>query len=410
MKILVVGVSGFIGRYIYNVLCQKGYQVTGCSRHVVPHTNWKKFDFSQGQEFWERQLRNVDVVINAAGIYKQTLLQRFSTVHDIGPKKLFAACNRLDINVIQISALGAEQENPQTEFLQSKRNADQYLLQQDRPHVVLYPGIVLGEQGRSTRQLSLLSRLYCIPLMFGKERELPLISIQQLTEQVISIIDDWPDKKQTKVLLAKPETITHLLINLHRWLALGKVCIVSMPESVTRFIFRLFPGFSLGTFNKQSFDLLTAYSSHSYTAISSELASDSLLKNPASSKFKNELQMEMLFYINLFVLGFIWVFSGVVSLINIEQSRELIGLMGINGVAADVIISLAAGMDILLGVLLLIARIRPWIIYSQIAVIILYSLIISIYLPMYWLHPFAPIVKNLALLMLAWTLLVQQRA
>jgi nucleoside-diphosphate-sugar epimerase len=36
MNILIVGVSGFIGRHLYHVLGQHGHHLTGCSRHEVP--------------------------------------------------------------------------------------------------------------------------------------------------------------------------------------------------------------------------------------------------------------------------------------------------------------------------------------------------------------------------------------
>lgn len=420
MNILIVGVSGFIGKYLYQALSQDGHSLSGCSRHQVLDINWKKFDFKQNQDEWEKQLQKIDLVINAAGIYQQSsqLISNkddFSQVHDLGPKILFDACRNCSIKVIQISAIGADQDNPVTEFLHSKRNADQYLLEHDLPNVVLYPGIVLGEQGRSTHQLSLLASLYCIPLVFGRQKELPLISIYQLTKFIKYVVNNWPETNVTKVLIAKPETMESLLGNLRRWMSLGKGCFIVVPKQLINLVFYFFPKLSIGAFNKQSIAMLANYS-NTKTPIGNftqESASESLLKHKATKLFNKDIQIKKLFYINLFVLGIIWIVSGLSSLINIEQSRELISLIGIKGDWGDAIIFTAALGDILLGLLLWVGlwnkHLRKWVIYTQIGVMIIYSLILSIMLPIFWLHPFAPIIKNLAILILAMYLLVEEK-
>ena len=409
MNILIVGVSGFIGRHIYDALIHKGHHVIGCSRREVANINWQKLDFSQSIEEWQQQLSNIDIVINAVGIYQQSASQSFSLVHDMGPKKLFAACKKLVVKVIQISAIGAEQEQPVTAFLRSKRNADQVLLESDVPNVVLYPGIVLGEEGRSTRQLSVLARLVCMPLVFGRDKALPMISIDQLTQRVVEIVQQWPTSKMAQVVVAKPETMESLLNNLRRWMGLGKGRFIAVPKSLINFMFWLFPRLSVGAFNKQSIEMVSSYSKTEYVPASDETASASLLKNRASTRFNKAMKLRFLFYINLMVLSFIWIASGLVSLINFEQSREIIALMGVNGHFADVLIVVASIGDILLGVLLFVPTLRGWVIIIQISAIVIYSLIITIFVPLFWLHPFAPVIKNGAMIVLALYLLIEEK-
>lgn len=420
MNILIVGVSGFIGQHIYHALSQDGHSLSGCSRHEVPDINWQKFNFKQDQKGWEQQLQNIDIVINAAGIYQQSnqLIanqEGFSQAHDLGPKILFDACRNSNIKVLQISAIGAEQDNPVTEFLQSKRNADQYLLAHKLPNVVLYPGIVLGEQGKSTRQLSLLACLYCIPLVFGRQKELPLISIYQLTEFIKGVINNWPETSIAEVLIAKPETMENLLNNLRHWMNLGKGYFIVVPRQLTNLAFCFFPKLSIGAFNKQSVAMLADYSNKTMPIRISaqESASESLLTHRVTKRFKKDIRLKMLFYINLLVLGVIWIISGLSSIIKIDQSRELISLVGIKGNLGDAVIYTAALGDILLGLLLWAGiwypRLRQWILYTQIGVMIIYSIIISIMIPILWLHPFAPIIKNLAMLVLAMYLLAEEK-
>ena len=409
MNILIAGVSGFIGRHIYDALIHKGHHVIGCSRHEVANINWQKLDFNQSTEDWQQQLSNIDIVINAVGIYQQSASQSFSLVHDMGPRKLFAACEKLAVKVIQISAIGAEQEHPVTEFLRSKRNADQVLLESDVPNVVLYPGIVLGEEGRSTRQLSVLARLVCMPLVFGRNKALPMISIDQLTQRVVEIVQKWPTSKRAQVVVAKPETMEVLLNNLRHWMGLSKGRFIAVPKSLITFMFWLFPALSVGAFNKQSIDMLSSYSEAEYEPVSDETASASLLKNRVSTRFNKAMRLRFLFYINLMVLSLIWIASGLVSLINFEQSREIIALMGVNGPFGDALIVVASIGDILLGVLLCVPTLRRWVIIIQISAIVIYSLIITIFVPLFWLHPFAPVIKNGAMIVLALYLLIEEK-
>jgi len=417
MNILIVGVSGFIGKHLYYALSQEGHNVRGCSRSKVADIHWQRFSFEQTQKQWESLLKDIDLVINAVGIFEQTDNQRFSQTHEIGPKILFDACTSLKIKVLQISAIGADKDHPLTEFLQSKRNADQYLLAQKLSNVVLYPGIVLGEKGKSSRQLSLLACLSFIPLIFGRQKEFPLISIYQLTEYIKEVINGWPGKNKTVILIAKPETVENLLNNLRQWMGLGKGNFIVLPEKIIKLAFYFIPKLSFGAFNKQSLLMLNAYTFYESEKLPTtaakikQTASQSLLKQEATKSFKKEIYLKLLFFINIFILGFIWIVSGLSSFINIEMSRELLSMIRIQGSLGDMVIYTAAVMDVLLGLLLWLsvwhARLRQWLIYAQILVMVIYSLIISIFQPIFWLHPFAPIIKNLAMLIMAMYLLVE---
>ncbi len=58
----------------------------------------------------------------------------------------------------------------------------------------------------------------------------------------------------------------------------------------------------------------------------------------------------------------------------------------------------AAGLDLVLALLAALSRLRRWPWWSQIALILLYSVVIAFRLPEYWLHPYGPMLKNLPIL------------
>jgi hypothetical protein len=54
-------------------------------------------------------------------------------------------------------------------------------------------------------------------------------------------------------------------------------------------------------------------------------------------------------------------------------------------------------------------RRRRWLWWAQIALIVVYTLIITIRLPEFWLHPFGPMLKNLPLLAVLGLLLAFEK-
>ena len=105
------------------------------------------------------------------------------------------------------------------------------------------------------------------------------------------------------------------------------------------------------------------------------------------------------------VLATVWLVTGVLSL-GIFPQRESLGLLesvGLQGGVALVALYLSASLDMLLGVLTLTHPSRLlW--RAQATLVVAYSTIIAIFLPLYWLHPFGPLLKNLPILLLLWLL------
>ena len=105
------------------------------------------------------------------------------------------------------------------------------------------------------------------------------------------------------------------------------------------------------------------------------------------------------------VLAIIWLVTGILSL-GIFPQRDSLALLeqvGLHGETALAVLYSSASLDILLGILTLTRPSRIlW--RVQATLVIAYSVIITHYLPQYWLHPFGPLLKNLPILLLLWLL------
>lgn len=106
-----------------------------------------------------------------------------------------------------------------------------------------------------------------------------------------------------------------------------------------------------------------------------------------------------------FSLAVVWIVTGVLSLGIYPQqdSLSLLARIGIQGTPALAALYLGSTIDIAVGALTLFAHSKTlW--EAQALLIIIYTLVITIWLPEYWLHPFGPVLKNLPILTLLWLL------
>lgn len=104
-------------------------------------------------------------------------------------------------------------------------------------------------------------------------------------------------------------------------------------------------------------------------------------------------------------LAVVWIVTGVLSLGIYPQqdSLSLLARIGIQGTPALAALYLGSTVDIAVGILTLFTRSKTlW--KAQALLIIIYTLVISVWLPEFWLHPFGPVLKNLPILTLLWLL------
>ena len=94
----------------------------------------------------------------------------------------------------------------------------------------------------------------------------------------------------------------------------------------------------------------------------------------------------------------------------VEDSYALLARVGLHGALATVALYGAAAARPGCWALLTLAapaRWRPWVWVAQFALIAGYTVLVTLFLPEYWLHPYGPISKNLpimAVIALLWAL------
>jgi hypothetical protein len=105
----------------------------------------------------------------------------------------------------------------------------------------------------------------------------------------------------------------------------------------------------------------------------------------------------------------VWIVTGIVSLglYPVSDSYALLARVGITGaLTAPIALYGAALLDLAFGIATLVMRRRRMLWIAQIALMAGYTLLITVFLPEFWLHPYGPLLKNLPMLAAIAVLLV----
>ncbi|HEW97188.1 MAG: epimerase [Candidatus Parabeggiatoa sp. nov. 3] len=426
MKILLTGATGFIGQHLLSALLAEGHEIVACVRQPArwqtrfPKVNWISCDYKQDHEpeVWLPRLCNIDIVINAVGIIRETRGQRFDDLHTYAPIALFQAAEQVGIRkIIQISALGTDDEAESAYHL-SKRAADEALLGLNVEAVILQPSIVIGRGGGSTILFSALAALPWIPLIGQGEQRLQPIAIEEVKACVLALLHDWPDNSQRLEMVgAEAVTFSQLLVDIRTWLGLRPTATWPIPISLMRLFAKINDWIGIGPLTSESLAMLERGNCgdpaplRAVTGVKPRTVEASLQNSPAS---RADLEQAQLFFLRPLLrlsIGFLWLFTGIVSafLYPVDESYELLAAAGISGIWAPFMLYFSSALDGLLGIATLIGYRIRLVVGLQLLLMVGYTVIISWALPDLWLHPFGAITKNIPLIAATLMMLVFEK-
>lgn len=399
--VFVIGASGFIGRRVALALENARHTV---ARGVRPQADFTRMVDASG---WRELLRGVDVVVNAAGIFRESGGQSFDAIHLRGPRALFEACAGAGQKVIQFSALGADAQAA-TAFHRTKKQADDFLLALEVPSVVLQPSLVYGPGGASARLFSALASLPLIPVPGEGGQQIQPVHVDDLCAAVVAIVDgDYYPKARLPIVGPAPITLRAFLGDLRRAMGLGAPTFLNVPIIAMRCFARL--GARLGLMlDDAALRMLQRGNTGDARPLSDLLGRaprpPAAFVDPESAgTVRATARLAWLLPILRVSIAMVWIIAGVVSLglYPVEESLALLARTGLTGSPAYIALYGAAVLDLLLGAATLLSafvirRRALWL--TQIAVIVGYTAIITVALPELWLHPFGPVAKNLPLL------------
>ena len=151
-KILVLGASGLIGRFVTDDLRARGFSVVAIARHFSPSQKVNALDhempvMSMDAMALVRLISDhaVDVVVNCLGVLQDGPGSDTSAVHRDFVERLLGAIGGSGraIRLVHISIPGAAADD-RTAFSQTKREAERLIAASGVPYAILRPGFVIA--------------------------------------------------------------------------------------------------------------------------------------------------------------------------------------------------------------------------------------------------------------------------
>jgi uncharacterized protein YbjT (DUF2867 family) len=410
-RILVVGAHGFLAGFIVAALRARGHHVVLGVREVAhpPREDERRCDFARmhAPADWHDALRDIDGVVNAAGILRERGAQTFAAIHVDGPLALAKACDDLGIRrFIQISALGHARDG---DFVASKHRFDEQLLALALPAVVLRPSVVYATAG-SYGGTSLLRALAALPLaqwLPGDGRWLiqPLAA-EDLARTVVAALDG--ECGLFEVGGPQPITLGQYQRAWRRWLRIDGVRAVHVSEALIDAQVRVMEWTGRGPLSATMWRMLKRGNVTAPDApqrlraafgFSPRALDKVLAERPSQVQDRWQAQLYFLAPTLLVAVVLVWLLSAWAGFATPAAAIERMAEGSWLASAAPVALARAGGaLDLVLAVWLA-TRWKPRLAVAGMAASVLaYTLAFGIALPAAWLDPLGGLAKNLVVL------------
>lgn len=418
MRVLLTGATGFIGSHLAAALLARGHEVIAAGRHAGrdARMGFVPADFAHDTEkaVWMARLKGVDVVVNAAGIFRPGGAATFAAIHVAAPRALFAACAAAGVRyVVQVSALGAD-AGARSAFHISKKAADDALAALPLDGCIVQPSLVYGEDGASARMFRMLASMPLAVQLGRAPQMVQPIHIDDVTAAICTLAEQGA-RGVRRLALVGPEALALVdyLRALRAGMGLGgwRLPVLRLPDWAARVAAAVAGRLPGSPLDREALDMLARGNTADVTPLAALLgrpprAVRDFIAQAAAARTR--AQLDWLLPLLKLSIAAVWIWTAIVSaaLYPAEQSYGLLARSGVPPALAPLMLYGAAMLDLLFGAATLAwprrTRGRLWL--AQIALIAFYSVVIAVRLPEFLLHPYGPISKNLPMLAALWLL------
>lgn len=197
-RVIVVGGSGFVGRYVVAKLSAAGHDVIVLTRRrerarhllLLPTVRVIEADPYDPPTLL-RYARGMTAAINLVGVLHERGRETFERVHVELPRALAAACRNAGVSrLLHMSALGAGADAP-SRYLRSKAAGEAVIAESQLAWTIFRPSVVFGREDTFLNLFAKLVRLFpVVPLAGAGARFQPVYVGDVAAAFTQALIDD----------------------------------------------------------------------------------------------------------------------------------------------------------------------------------------------------------------------------
>ncbi|HVI87948.1 MAG TPA: SDR family oxidoreductase [Dongiaceae bacterium] len=434
MRILVLGAGGFIGRQVVARLLVRGHRVIAglhatdqrrmeaAALRLPPTVAAVVADIARLQqpEQWQEILRNIDAVVNCAGILQSDRKQSAKAVHETGPIALFDACRRFGPSiVVHVSAISADPDAG-TDYARTRAAAERHLCASLLDWSLLRPSLVYGPgSGGGTSAIRGLAGFPVVTPLPGSGKQLfAPIHGEDLAECVCRVLETRNLRRQV-LSPAGPDNLTlrDIVAKTRRWLGFARRPMLPIPLFLIRPLAWLGDWIGAGPIRTTSLQQMAYGNDGDGAAFAAAIGfaprsmDQAFQLAPAYVQDRWHARLWFLRPALTATLALMWLGSGLLGLVNPPlHILAALGGFGLPGWLAAAVAYMTSLLDLAIGGLIIAGRGDQRLAFWQAIVVIAYTVALTIVAPALWADPLGPLLKNLPILaaIAAWAALLER--
>jgi len=239
-NILVLGGSGFIGRYIVNLLVGRGCRVLvparrrDAAKHLIMLPTCDVVDANIHDDATLAQLADgQDAVINLVGILhgKQ---RDFERAHVELPQRVLAACKARGVRrYLHMSALGADQNGPSL-YQRSKGTGEAAVRASPLDWTIFQPSVVFGVEDEFLNMFGKLARLFPLLPIGGANVRFQPVWVEDVAAAFVNSLDNEATYRKSYELAGPKVYTLRELVRFAARAAGHRRAVIALPDSVAR--------------------------------------------------------------------------------------------------------------------------------------------------------------------------------
>jgi nucleoside-diphosphate-sugar epimerase len=422
MRVLILGANGFIGSAVVSALMQNDMGVRAVVRDPrkferrFSGTEAVKADLqdkaSREPAFWIQALAGVDAVVNAAGVLQSRREGVAWAVHLHAPNALYDACERSGVRrIIQISAVGIEES--ETVFARSKRAGDQALMARDLDWTILRPAVVIGEgaYGGTAMVRAIAAVPWITPVIdaVGKsEPEMDFIHKADLAASIVHLLQRDAAKKTVLEPASQERMTLRAAVAAYRgWLGLAPRTFMAVPNWAAKALARVGDFTRLGPISSTALAQFNARLTGDASAF--EAASGVQARGLTAMLNARPAETQDLWHARLYLirplirlaLAVMWLVSGLLGLVVDPQRYLTVFAPFTSDMETEAALGKFMGaVDLAIALALIVGWRLKLLASIQLAMVVGYTIALSLLLPSLWADLFGGLLKNLPIIAL----------